>query len=191
MRAAIVLSLVLAVACAPGPTSTTPTGAPATPSGGTPAPTSSADGQAQDRVFRVTVHVGRQTYRTTEAIDLLATLTYLGPDSRSVVVGSGSGLVGFTLRQLDGHLEIGWAMTSDCHIYSMDRDVVVPTQYVKSGGFADTDPDAAFMRAFLADKLLHLPAGTWQVDAVLDAYVGSCGGERHQLTASALVQIVP
>ena len=60
----------------------------------------------------------------------------------------------------------------------------------KSGGFS-TDPDAAFWRAFFAYPELHLPVGIWQFDAALTTFVGSCGDDFHQLTASVVVRVEP
>jgi hypothetical protein len=94
MRAAICAALLVAAACGQGPTD------------GTPAP-GGVDGLAEDGAFRLTIHAERPTYRTSEAIGISATLTYLGPEPTVDVLGSGTGLVGFALRQLDGHLKMG------------------------------------------------------------------------------------
>ncbi len=179
MRAAIGAALFAAAACGPGPTD------------GTPAPGGIVDSQAQDGAFRVTIHAERPTYRTSEAIGISATLTYAGPEPTVVVLGSGSGLVGFAVRQLDGHLRMGPAWLQSCRTYSMGRGAAVAVPFVKSGGFVPSDPDGPFWQAFFADKELHLPAGTWQIDAVLDANLGSCGGEQHPLTASVIVRVEP
>jgi hypothetical protein len=183
MVAALGACLLVVTSCASGPSTTTPTAtAAATPIG---------VGLAEDGAFRLSIHAASGTQKASEAIDVLATLTYIGGAQTMTAVGSGSGLVGFSLRQLDGHLTMGWAHTNDCHTYPMERGVVVPMAFVKSAGFIGEDPDAAFWRAYLADPVMHLPVGTWQIDAVLDSTLSVCGGERHQLTASVVIVLEP
>jgi hypothetical protein len=181
MRAAMMAGLLIAAACAPGPTS------------GTPAPTGTngAETLVQDGAFRLTISAERPTYRTSEAIGISATLTYLGPDATVEVMGAGNGLIGFGLRQLDGHLEMDPLWEQSCRTYPMVRGAAVAFPFVKSGGFIDTDPDAAFWRAFFADKVLRLPAGNWRIEASLNGYLGACGGERHQLKVSVIVRVEP
>lgn len=177
--ATMVAGLLLAAGCAIGPTE------------GTPAGTSIVDGQAHDDAFRLTIHAERPTYRTGEAIGTSATLTYFGPEPAVDVVGSGSGLVGFGLRQLDGQLKMGPGWLDSCRTYPMSRGTAVAVPFVKSGGFIPTDPDGPFWQAYFAERDLLLPAGTWQIDAVLEASLGSCGGERHSLTASVVIGVEP
>lgn len=161
----------------------------------TPTPSAAATpiavGLAQDGAFRLTIHAAGATNKASEALDVLATLTYIGSAPTMTVVGSGDGLVGFSLRQLDGRLKMGWSHSDDCQTYQMETGQAVPMPYVKSAALAGEDPDEAFWRAWIADPVLHLPAGTWQIDAVLDSTLSVCGGERHQLTASVVVVVEP
>jgi hypothetical protein len=71
----------------------------------------------------------------------------------------------------------------------MERGAAVAVPVVKSGGFIPSDPDGPFWQAFFAEEELALPAGTWQIDAVLNASLDSCGGEQHPLTASVIVRV--
>jgi len=185
-RLAIAVLLLLAAACAPGPSVTTPV-----PTAATPGPSAVLDGSAEDGTFRVTIHAERPTYRASEVIGISATLAYIGAAATVDALGSGNGLVGFGLRQLDGHLRMDPLWEQSCRTYPMKRDAVVAVPFAKSGGFIPTDPDGPFWQAFFADPVLHLPAGTWQIDAILDAYLGACGGEHHALTASVTVRVEP
>jgi hypothetical protein len=69
------------------------------------------------------------------------------------------------------------------------RDLIarqpIMVAYGKSGAWNEDDADAAFWRAFFADKPLRLPAGTWRITASLRAKLTpDCSGPLHSLDAS-------
>jgi len=39
--------------------------------------------------------------------------------------------------------------------------------------------------------VLRLPAGTWTIGAGAAFYIGDCGGELHELSASVTVHVEP
>jgi hypothetical protein len=115
--------------------------------------------------YRLTITSPKGTWTTDEAIQVEATLEYLGNAAEETLRGSGSGLIGFGLEELTGDLTMGAAFTTDCaqHPISAEAPIVAPFQ--KSGGYSADDPDAAFWEAFFADPELHLGAGEWQISA--------------------------
>jgi hypothetical protein len=144
-----------------------------------------------DGVFELLVRSARQTWKAGEPIEVEATLTYTGEAETVEVTGSGGGLVGFGLEQLDGPLDVQGVTTSDCRPYEMVRGESAMSTFEKSGGWSDSDPNAAAIQAFLRDPLFRLPAGAFVVHATFTGYLGGCGGERHGLSVELPLTVVP
>ncbi len=189
MRRSLVVVAAVAslVGCASPTTAPTPspTATPAASYG--PAETTVTDG-----LFRLTAHTDHATYHSDDAIGMHAVVTFLGPAATFPATGSGSGLVNFDVRQLDGPLVIQGVWTADC---APQPQMVAnkPRTYVftKSGGF---DPSASpdFWNAYFADPLLHLPAGRWSLVAEADITGVDCNpSTQHHLTASVEVTVLP
>jgi hypothetical protein len=156
------------------------------------APSISASDESGD--FRLELVVEQDRYRAGQPILADATMTYIGPASSIGLLGSGTGIVTTSIRQLDGAIQQGGASTSDCVRYELLRDEPMHVPFSKSGGFADDDPLADFYRAFFEDPLLRLPAGRWEISASTGFYAGGedCGdGEWIALTARVEVVIEP
>ena len=49
---------------------------------------------------------------------------------------------------------------------TLTRDVPLTKPFAKSGEFSGDDPAAPSFRAFFADPILRLPAGTWHIYAL-------------------------
>ena len=144
----------------------------------------------EDAAFRLEFEVERARYTAGEPIDAHATLTYLGDAPAIEARGSGSGLVAFSVKQVDGDVEVGPAMTDDCAQYRLVADEPVLIPFEKSGGFSPDDPNADFFETFFADPVLRLPPGTWELTAAADFYVGDCGAANPQVTAQTSLRIV-
>jgi hypothetical protein len=142
-----------------------------------------------DQSFELLLRVGSTRYTANQPIDVSATLSYLGPEAGIDLVGSGSGLIGFTAKQLDGRLDITGGHTDDCRTYRLDRAQPMVVPYAKSGGWSNDDPDAAFYRAFFADPVFRLPRGRWQISATAAFTVGECGGPSHALDAAVTIVV--
>jgi hypothetical protein len=166
---------------------------PAAPTGPVIEGGAPVNGADADQEFRLTISADQGRYRAGQLMDVSATLTYLGPNAGIVVGGSGTGLIGFALESSEQPaLRIDPAGTSDCRPYQMRRGVAVAHPFMKTGGFADEDPLAAFYRAYFASPELRLPAGTWTISAVAN-FLGSadCDGPQHTLNASVKVVVEP
>lgn len=147
--------------------------------------------QDADEQFKLTIQVDQDRYRAGQLITAHATLTYLGPDQQAVAVGSGSGLVGFSLERQEPPVRIDAAGTTDCKPYRFTRGQPVNLPFVKSGGFGGEDPLADFYRAYFASPELRLPAGSWTIEAGASFFIGACGGADHRLNASVTVVVEP
>ncbi len=147
------------------------------------------EASATDGTFRLTIRSPQDGYPAFEAIEVAATLEYLGPSASIGATGSGSGLVGFGIEQVGGAHRILPSWTDDCKPYSLDRGQPVAVEFSKSGGFSEDDPDAGFFKDYFADPVLRLPPGTWRLFAIIDLTLGGCGGERHQLEAEIVIVV--
>lgn len=187
---ALLLGALLAACASP-----VPTPSPSTAPTGSPAPSQLAvipvERRAGDGAFVLTVTTPSLTWQAGQEIGFESSLTYLGPGATIEVIGSGSGLVGFTLEQLDGPLDVGGAWTADCVPYELARGKPLTSGYEKSGGWSDTDPNADVFQAFITDPVFRLPAGEYVVRTTFEGYLGGCGGERHSLTVELPLTILP
>jgi hypothetical protein len=170
----LLVAATLLVACA-GPASSPPGSAPEA---------TDADGP-----FALTLAVSAGRYREREAITAWARLTYQG-DRRAVqVAGSGSGIVTFLARQLDGPLAMGGGGTDDCQRYRIEVGVPQDKPFAKGVGFSADDPNADFYRAWVEDPVLWLPRGRWELSARAEFYEEDCGAVLRQMAASVTIEV--
>ena len=162
-----------------------PTGAPIS---GDPVTAEDADAS-----FRLTLAAEQDRYRAGQEIEVVATLTYLGPGDTAVARGSSNpGLIGFSVESEDPPIAINPAYTTDCGAHEMARGVLVEYPFAKSGGYSPDEPLAPFYAAYFNSRELRLPAGTWTISAGGGWYTGSdCGDEPHSLTASITLVVEP
>jgi hypothetical protein len=138
--------------------------------------------------FRLALRATTARYAAGEPIAVGATLTYAGPARQIEVAGSGSGLVGFGVEQVDGNIKILPAGTADCHPWTLPRgDTIIPFQ--KSGGFSADDPGADFFEDYFHDPALRLPAGTWRISAEAVIFPPDCDGPPTSLATSIEVTV--
>lgn len=126
-----------------------------------------------------------------EAIDIGASLAYLGDQADATLFGSGSGVLGFSVEELTGDKEMGAAWHDDCKGYTIGTHQPISAAYRKSGGWGEEDPNAAFYKAFFADPLFHLPRGQWKITALAMFSFGNvCGqGRKVDLRASVTITV--
>jgi hypothetical protein len=125
-----------------------------------------------------------------QPIEVEAVLTHDRPEPL-IVSGSGSGIVFFSVTRIEDGLTSGPpAMEGDCarHELPPGEPMVVP--FAKSGGFSADDPDAGFLRVYLADPELTLPQGTWRIDVSTVGNLGDeCTGEPLALELGLIVTV--
>lgn len=173
----------------PGPTA----GPSASSPGSTPAAdepvVSSTTATVPEGKFRLSIRVARGIYLADESIEVSARLAYLGPRKTVALSGSGVGLVVFGVKQLDGHLENGYASTDDCVGYTIHAGEPYRAPYDKSGGYGSLDPDRDFWKEWLSDPLLRLPTGRWQITAQASFVRRGCGSPERRILASVVVEV--
>ena len=110
-----------------------------------------------------------------------------GPDA--LVSGSGR-LLGFSYADAAGHHRVDPVFTADCAPHPLTGTVPVVAPLAKSGGWSDADPDAEFVRQFITEPGVRLPAGDWDVGVETEFYDGpGCSGAPHVLQAIVRIHI--
>lgn len=135
--------------------------------------------------FYLTIGAAARDSLAGDVISVDAELRYSDAPDTIQVVGSGSGLIGFGLEQLDGDNETSPIWTADCRPYDLSVGDPLRMPFQKSGGVSDT---GFFNRAYFEDPDLRLPPGIWRIYATVGFAIGECGGERIELTASLIVR---
>jgi hypothetical protein len=149
-----------------------------------------------DGSYQLVVTLSPGSRRATDALDVQATLTYLGPEATTVVTASDLGLVSFSFQQLDGSLRMDPVSRLMCSSpTTLTRREPATFRPVKSIAYVGEDPNAEFYRAWYEDPVLHLPRGRWQIVAQSTIYDGTtciASAPSHQLTSPPLVfDVVP
>ena len=140
----------------------------------------------RDAGFVLALQLGSTVVDAGAPIDVAAQLTWEGAAPEGSVWSSGSGPVGFSIEHLDGDLDIGGAMTSDCVQHDYARLVPAAIPFQKSGGFSNEDVNAEYFRAYFADPVLRLPAGNWRVVAIASGFLQPCefGAPAFEITVA-------
>ena len=162
-----------------GPASDVPSAAPAT-----------AYADAHDDRFELVLESTKVRWSAGEPIHLRATLRYIGSETGVDYAASGGGPIAFSLREIGGTRVVDYVRTADCRPYTIATDEPLVVPYQKSGGFSPGEPNEAFLRAFLADPVLSLPAGSWEVTADMELYVPTCERDTDVHLSAALTLIV-
>jgi hypothetical protein len=146
---------------------------------------------ATDGTFEVTISVPAATHHASDALDIVATLTYQGPEPSIAATGDDAGLVSFSFKQLDGTRSMVPVSRLICgQATTLQRGVPATFRPEKSVAFEPSGPDATFYRQWAADPQVHLSAGRWQVVATAVIFDGMTCMKKapdHTLTTPPLV----
>ena len=148
------------------------------PGGDAPVVASTDDG-----MFRLTLTTPHSFYEPSDAIEPVTTLTYLGPDP-STGISHGDPAISFAIEEVGGSRAMGGLVNDICQSTPLKKDEPIRTPFEK-GGTTDRGFDASWYQ----DPVLRLPVGSWRIRATLDAFIGSCGGERHKLTVENVIRV--
>ena len=148
-----------------------------------PAQTGLVTAIAEDGTFRLTLSTPRERYGPSDAIEPIATVTYLGPDPTTTIYHA-TNVAQFRIEEVGGERAIGGGTRQPCRPTNLAKDEPITEPFRKGGS-----PDATFDEAWYEDPVLRLPAGTWRIVAMLDVKVGGCGGETHALEVANVIQI--
>lgn len=191
------LTAVAACAGSAGPSGTpTAIATPISSAIATAVATDSASGEAapvetvKEGRFELELSLAKATYRGADAITGRAALSVTGGKA-AVIGGSGGGPLAFSYDEVGGtrHMDAGW--DSSCGSFTIEPGAPITSALTKSGAWGAHDPNAAFYRAFFADREVHLPAGTWDVSARASFSEGNCSGPSHDMTATLRIVVGP
>lgn len=144
--------------------------------------------------FTLTLRSAIRHYPAGDPIrDIVADLSYGGPEPQVDVIGSQVIIYGFALEQLDGDIRVDPAYPIECVVHTLGPGSPVRQPYRKSGLLDDDGPLADFYREFLSDPLLRLPPGTWRITAYAGFELApDCGGDEPiELEASIIITTTP
>jgi hypothetical protein len=144
---------------------------------------------ARDDAFVITATVSRLAWRSDEAIDVRAALTYVGPESHVNVHGIDYGLVTIWFEQLDGPLRMNPISQLMCarEVTTLIRGTTVLYPPIKAAAYRPDEPSASFYISWGTDPAVHLPPGRWEIKAHLETCGGTGpGAADHELTTPPL-----
>ena len=147
-----------------------------------------ARAEATQGSYQLQFELSKATWRTTEAIEGTATLSFSGTGSVTIW-SSGSGPLNFGYVEVGGTRRMGPAWTADCVERQLSPTQPIISGLGKSGGFNGEDPNSSFYRSFFTDKDVHLSAGDWTITAIAEFMEGTCGGPRDTLQAAVQVHV--
>ena len=175
IRRSLALLIALLVGACGG---TTPLGTP------DPATTTTTQGK-----FALAFSIDRATVHPTDTVAGAATLTLLTPGS-ATVTGS-STMVTFEFAEVGGaSRDLVPFEPSDCAVHFVASGGGVVTPIAKSGAVVD-GPNADWYRHFLADPIVHLPAGDWDITAIATFFDGrGCAGQPYDLRTTVRVHVL-
>jgi hypothetical protein len=158
-----------------------------------PVPAVAVEGNNADSQFEIRIRAESATYRSGDAIQINAWLTYLGPKGQEQLAGSGDGLVGFSWEEQVGRRRQGAIWHSSCATYSIDRAQPLAVRFIKTGSYSADDPDADYWRQFFADPVFRLSVGRYRIHAETNFSIGDCGhrGSDHHLDAPVDILVLP
>ncbi len=152
---------------------------------------------ATDGTFELNVSLPPGTHHAADALDIVATLTYDGPQQSIAVDSADDGFVWFSFKQLDGSREMGGPLSRLICSPSttMVRGTPATFRPAKSVAYGADDPNASFYSQWASDPEVHLPAGRWQILATAQIWEGeTCIGSKPDHVISLpplLVDVVP
>jgi hypothetical protein len=136
-----------------------------------------------DGSFRLELSLPHLDWKAGEVITGMALLAYAG-SAPTTIYGSGSGVIAFSYAEVEGtrHVEPVW--TADCGPHPLDPATPINADLSTSGAVDPNDPNADFLRSFLGDRQVRLPAGTWDITAVaMFSEAAGCSGGSHTMKA--------
>ena len=123
--------------------------------------------------FVLSLFSDKEVYRTTDAIQIWATLEYIGNYDEVTIWHSSPSIV-FTIS--DGNrFNIGGIVFDVLESTDIKRGVVYRFDYQKIGSWSEDAPDADFWRNFFKEENLYLPPGEYTITVSAEHTVTALG----------------
>lgn len=157
----VVLMLFVLTACSANKVQTTQ------PDGHNTTTTTLVDGPdtftAENDDFRIKTTINKITFKQEEVINLYSTIEYIG-SNENISIWSGEPYFHHTIYK--GNECINGEITHTILKNTvLQKGEVYTIAFSKNGGFDPNDPNAEFLKQYLADKELKLPAGEYTFTA--------------------------
>jgi len=114
-----------------------------------------------NKLFDLELYSDKEIYKTTEKINIWATLKYIG-DNNQIKIWHGEPYICFYISD-DEEFNIGGIICSILTSTILEKDKLYKFDYAKNGGYSEDDPKADFWKEFYSEKDLYLPAGEYTV----------------------------
>ena len=126
--------------------------------------------------FALTLRAGKRNYAPDEPIQVTGSLTYFGPSGRVEIDTDSGGPIQYGIQEkVFGAVSVGNVSLLMCKRTTLTSNQPLVEVFKKGGGFDGDNPDAEKFKAFLLDKQLRLPEGTWHLYAI--AHAPCMGGD--------------
>ena len=142
-----------------------------------------------DQQFVLTLAAGRPIYRSTESIEVTASIAYVGPAEGVDISYLGQPVI-FGVFEVDGKRQMVPGVGQGCRHGTLGRGQPMTIDFHKSQQ-APVEGGEAFDAAWYADPGLHLPPGRWQFVAQSVALRPDCETLLHELEASLEILVQP
>lgn len=142
---------------------------------------------AIDGSYRLELVLPRLTWNAGDPISGTAILSLT--DGQPAKVAGAAALIGFAYDEVGGVRHVAPIWDQSCVLYPLDPATPQSVALDKSGAVQGNEPDADFLRTFLADPEIHLPAGTWDISAIASFSETGCAGPNKTMTATVRIHV--
>lgn len=152
-------------------------------------------GRVRSDRFDLRISTDQEQVVEGEPIVITTTLGYTGPfkNRQASVTGPSGSLVAFRVKQIGGPVDSGPGWGAQCWQHRFAPGEVIEIPFEKSGGYDREGPLAEFWEDWFEDPELRLPAGRFEITAILHhgAPGSRCAGAHRTLAASVAIEVVP
>ena len=141
--------------------------------------------------YRLSITTDKDRYAVNEPIAAFGELTYEGsqPTEDIQYLDLPGGPIMFGVRQVGGSIDAAPEPHAMCSGTQLERGQPLRVPFTKFGGWSNADPNAAFYESYFKDPELHLPAGQWEVYAMIDLGGNGCEGPTAAISASKRISV--
>jgi len=125
---------------------------------------------SEDDKFRLKLFINGTEFKSTDKIDIYATLEYIG-DEDEIKICHSDPYFDFVITDHKG-FNTGGVFASVLKYTVLKKGEVKKIPYCKSGSYSGDDPNAEFWDAFYAEEDLYLPKGEYTISGICSFTIG-------------------
>jgi spermidine/putrescine-binding protein len=138
--------------------------------------------------FELKLFADKSTYTSNEPIQIWANFKYTG-DKEEIRIGHAMYYLGFKIVQMDGNLKFEGGMKQPYKSTVLRKGIDYRTDYIKSVGYSDDDPNAEIYKKFIEGKEIHLPSGTYKVSTVANFDLPDMDKPNYTIPLDITIQV--